>query len=108
MKITGTCSRHRSQRLLVKELIVDGKEVKGGGSASIPVATPTADGLLAATDKAKLDGIAEGATKFTDANAIAALKAKPAIVALVSPVADFSDLKTATAAFKAVVDALKA
>lgn len=49
-----------------------------------------------------------GAGLPDDAYVANALKAKPEIVALVSPSDDFADLEEATAAVKAIVDALKA
>lgn len=57
MKITGTCSLHRHERMLVGQLFVNGVEVKPGGSTAIawgdvagkPATFPPAIGTTATT-----------------------------------------------------------
>lgn len=78
MAVSGTNSENKDMRILAKEIVLNGSAVTGG------------------------------VTQYTDAQAVAAMKAKTQIAALVSPTADYADLTAATAAIKTIIDALKA
>lgn len=126
MKITGTSSVHRNERMLVKELYVDGQEVTpgSGGAPSWnditdkPATYPPAIGTTATTALAGNTHLLTIGTTATTAKAgnyaptttevSNALKAKTQIAGLTSPASDYADLTAVTAALKSVIDALKA
>lgn len=57
-------------RVRLGDIITDLEDkVQAGGDITLPVATATTDGLMSASDKAKLNGVSTGATaNDTDAN----------------------------------------
>lgn len=65
-------------------------------------------GKLEIVDGATVTGLGAASPAYTDTNARNAIKTKTQINALVSPATDYADLAAATAAIKAVIDALKA
>lgn len=84
-------------------------------SFNAKVYQPDADTLVVASggkivveSGGAVEGLVTAATEYTDTKARNAMKSKAQIAALVSPPADYTDLAAATAAVKAIVDALKA
>lgn len=65
-------------------------------------------GTLRVEGEGSVEGLVTAATEYTDQKAVDAVAAKAEIAALVSPTEDYADLAEATAAIKAVIDALKA
>lgn len=65
-------------------------------------------GTLEIADGATVTGLETAATAYTDTKARNAIKTKTEIAALVSPTEDYADITEATAAIKAIIDALKA
>lgn len=84
-------------------------------SFNAKVYQPDADTLVVASggkiiveSGGAVEGLVTVATEYTDQKAVDAVAAKTEIAALVSPTKDYADLAEATAAIKAVIDALKA
>ncbi|MGV6875920.1 hypothetical protein ACUSIJ_24950 [Pseudochelatococcus sp. B33] len=65
-------------------------------------------GALEIAEGATVTGLVTAATEYTDTKARDAIKTKAEVDALESPAEDYADLTEATAAIKAVIDALKA
>ena len=82
---------------------ITGGTITASGTIGISAATTSAAGSMSGADKTKLDGIATGATAYTDADAIAAVEGESTLT-LSSGVTVGTDLKMTTSSDHAIIE----